>query len=212
MTLTAVVIIGTGGHAREALDIVEAVNCIAPTYSFAGFLDERRDNEALVDLRNARIVGTVDDLGRFDASYVIGIGDGDVRARLDVELSDRGCRPATLVHPDATVGSLVDLAPGVVIAAGARLTTNVVLGRHTHVNVNATISHDCRLGDYVTVSPGASICGSVSIGDRSMLGAGCTVIPNLVVGAGVTVGAGAVVVNPLADGVTASGVPARPHP
>jgi sugar O-acyltransferase (sialic acid O-acetyltransferase NeuD family) len=207
--VTPLVIIGTGGHGRETHDIVDAINARAKTFDFLGFVDERADNEVLVAARGARIVGSLESLREIDAQYVIGIGGGEIRRRIDQQLTAWGRTAAVLVHPDATVGGVVTLSPGVVIAAGARVTTNVVLGRHAHVNVNASVSHDCRLGDYVTVSPGATISGTVTIGEGTLMGAGSTVIQNRTIGAWATIAAGAVVVRDVADGVTAIGVPAR---
>lgn len=46
--MTPLVIVGTGGHGREALDIVEAINARSSTFEFLGFIDDRCDNEALV--------------------------------------------------------------------------------------------------------------------------------------------------------------------
>ena len=61
-----------------------------------------------------------------------------------------------LIHPAATVASDNRIGDGVLLAAGARVTTNVTLGRHVHLNVNAVVSHDCVVGDYTTLSPGVA--------------------------------------------------------
>jgi sugar O-acyltransferase (sialic acid O-acetyltransferase NeuD family) len=209
--VTPLVIIGTGGHGRETLDIVNAINARSATFDFVGFIDDRTHNEALVAARGARIIGPLSALRDLDARYVIGIGSAEVRHRIDRQLTEWRREAAVLVHPDATVGSCVSLGPGVVIAAGARLTTNIRLGRHAHVNVNASVSHDCRLADYVTISPGVTVSGNVTIGEGTLMGAGSTVIQNRVIGPWATVGAGAVVVRDLPGHVTAIGVPARPR-
>ncbi|HUP75135.1 MAG TPA: acetyltransferase [Acidimicrobiales bacterium] len=212
--MTPLVIIGSGGHGRETLDIVEAIHARSPSFEFIGFIDERRDNEPLVVARGARIIGSLTTMRERDRNtrYVIGIGSGDTRRAIDRQLTEWGFEPAVLVHPDTTTGAGVTLGAGAVIAAGVRITTNVTLGRHAHVNVNATVSHDCRLADYVTISPGVTVSGNVSIGEGTLMGAGSTVIQNLSIGAWATVGAGAVVVTDLAAAVTAIGIPARPRP
>ena len=38
---TPLVIVGAGGHAREVLDVVKAMDAIAPTWSFLGFVAEK---------------------------------------------------------------------------------------------------------------------------------------------------------------------------
>ncbi|MEO5838823.1 MAG: acetyltransferase [Acidimicrobiales bacterium] len=212
--MTPLVIIGTGGHGRETLDIVDAINARSATFEFLGFVDEQRDNESLVAARGAHIVGPLTSLRDHEKHirYVIGIGVSAARRQIDRQLTDWGFEAAILVHPDATLGAVVELGAGVVIAAGARITTNVTLGRHAHVNVNASVSHDCRVADYVTISPGVTVCGNVAIGEGTLIGAGSTVIQNLSIGAWTTVAAGAVVVTDLPDAVTAVGIPARPRP
>ena len=121
--MTALVIIGTGGHGREALDIVEAINARSPTFEFLGFIDDRRDNESLVTARGARILGPLDTLRGIDTRYVIGIGSGDIRCRLDRELTDWGYDAEVLVHPAATIGAGPSARPG---------RSRVVLGQPAH--------------------------------------------------------------------------------
>ena len=203
------VIIGAGGFGREVLDVVEACQAAGADIDFIGFLDDEAD-PALVTSRGAAIIGPVADLANLDAQYVIGIGSSAARHTIDELASRAGREATTLVHPAATIGAAVTLGPGAVVTAGARLTTNIVAGRHLHVNLNATIGHDCVLGDYVTINPGANVSGNVTLGDGVALGTGSSVIQRVSIGAGTIVGAGAAVVSDLPAGVTAVGVPAKP--
>jgi sugar O-acyltransferase (sialic acid O-acetyltransferase NeuD family) len=203
------VIVGAGGHGREVLDVLEAVNAADARWNFLGFLDDGAGNGARLRRRNASIIGEVRQLRHLDADFVMGIGDSDARSRVSALAAKAGRRAAVLVHPAATLGSDVQLGPGVVVCAGARLTTNVRLGQHTHVNVNGVVSHDCRLGEFVTLSPGALVNGSVTLEDHVLLGTAAVVTPGRTVGARTWVGAGAVVTSDLSPGVVASGVPAR---
>jgi sugar O-acyltransferase (sialic acid O-acetyltransferase NeuD family) len=201
------VIVGAGGHGREVLDIVEAVNAVRPAWRFLGFLDDGTPDADRLARRGAVHLGDTAMLRDLDADYVVGIGDGDTRRRVAEAAGDRAA--AVLVHPLASCGADVELAPGVMVAAGARITTNVRIGRHTHVNCNALVSHDCRLGEFVTLSPGVLVNGTVTLDDGVLLGTGAIVTPGRTVGRGTWVGAGAVVVDDLPAGVVATGVPAR---
>ncbi len=207
-----IVVVGAGGHGRECLDVIEAVNTVARTYDILGIVDDDPSTQTLVERRGGRFLGPTESLRGREARFVLGIGDGAVRRRIDQLLTSWGLLAAPpLVHPRASLGSDVDLAPGVVLAAGARATTNVRLGRHTQLNIEATVSHDCRIGDYVTISPAVTVCGTVTVGDGAMLGAGATIIQNLSIGSAAVVGAGAVVVRDVADETTVVGVPAGPR-
>ena len=205
---TRLVIVGAGGHGRETLDIVEASNAVSPTYEFLGFCADEYD-AALIERRKVTVLGGIDVLQDSDAGYVIGIGTSETRRDIDSLVSSFGREAVVLTHPSISLGSDLRFAPGVILAAGARVTTNVTLGRHTHLNVNAVVSHDCEVGDYVTLSPGVLVNGTVTLGDGVFLGTGAVVLPGRTVGAWARIGAGAVVTEDVAPGQTVVGVPAR---
>jgi hypothetical protein len=86
-------IIGTGGHGREMLDIVTAINSIAPTWTFVGFLDDVRPDPSLLPQRAATWLGPVSALADMDVRYVVGIGDSTARAEVDRLASGWGRGP-----------------------------------------------------------------------------------------------------------------------
>lgn len=205
-----IVIIGAGGHGREVLDVIEALNTVEASWEFSGFIDDGTPDAMLLKRRDALWRGGIESLADFQGTYLIGIGDPRARQEIDRHASALGVEPATLVHPSSSVGADVVLGPGTLVTAGARVTTNVRTGRHVHLNLNSTVTHDCRLEDYVTVNPGANISGNVTLQEGVTIGTGATVIQGKTVGAYATVGAGAVVVRDVEPGATVIGVPARP--
>jgi sugar O-acyltransferase (sialic acid O-acetyltransferase NeuD family) len=209
------VIVGAGGFGREVLDVVEAMNAVGAGVEFVGYVDDVESSVPLLERRGAAYLGTIDTLEGSStipeaAGFVIGIGAGDVRRRLDARLTAAGRRPFVLIHPMATVGGDVRIGGGCILAAGARVTTNITLGRHTQLHVNATIGHDSVLDDFVSVYPGATVSGSVHLGSGVTIGTGANVLPGVSVGAGALVGGGAVVTADVEPGTTVAGVPARP--
>lgn len=198
-----VVVVGAGGHAREIADIVRATG----NFRVLGFLADSLPGPT--DPIGSTYLGTIDQLERFSPHFVLAIGDSQVRAHVSARLDALGGRPISAVHPDSSIGRNVELGEGTILFPGARLTTDVQLGRHCHVNVNASVSHDSRLADFVTISPGSVVCGAVVVGARSYVGANACIIQNLTIGNDVMIGAGAVVTHHLPGPGVYVGCPAR---
>ena len=197
------------------LDVVEAMNAAGAHIDVTGYVDDADTSVPLLERRGARYLGAVEQLADGStldpgAGFVIGIGAGHVRRRLDGILTEAGRRPLVLIHPMATVGGDCRIGEGCILTAGARVTTNITLGRHTQLHVNSAIGHDSVLDDFVSVYPGATVSGNVHLGEGVTIGTGANVLPGLTIGSGAFVGAGAVVTSDVEPGVTVAGVPARP--
>ncbi|WP_433392441.1 acetyltransferase [Micromonospora sp. KLBMP9576] len=213
---TQLVVVGCGGHGREVLAIVRAINDVAPgrpPWHPLGVVDDRPTEENLKRLQRLDVpyLGDVAWLHDAppDARHVIGIGDPRVRRAVDQRITGHRPPAASLVHPDATVGPETVHGPGFVVFAGARVTTNVVIGRHVHLNQNVTVGHDSTLDDYVSVNPLGVVSGDCHLAEGALVGTAAAVLEQLRVGRDSTVGACACVVRDVPDGRVVKGVPAR---
>ena len=206
------VVVGAGGFGREVLDIVEAAGT-ASEVRLVGVIDDHPSaaNLDLLERRGVPYLGSVQGwLTSADtSSFVVGVANPAHRRLIDEQMTAAGHTSATLVHPAASLGSEVSVGPGAIICAGARLTTNIDLGRHVHVHVNSTIGHDTSLGDYVSTYPLSAVSGSCRLAAGATIGAHATVLQGLTIGADAFVGAGAVVVADVPPHSIVKGVPAR---
>lgn len=208
-------VVGAGGFGRETLDVIEAINseALGARWNVVGVADDAPSDGNLERLtaRQVPYLGTVEDLIA-DGSrpcFVVGIGSPAVRRLIADRLDAAGFEAATLTHPAATFGRFVTIGAGTVVCAGARLTTNIALGRHVHINPNVTIGHDTTLGDFVSVNPAASLSGDCTVEAGVLVGVGAVVLNQLTVGRDAVVGGGACVVKHVPSGMTVKGVPAR---
>ena len=95
----------------------------------------------------------------------------------------------SFIHPSAQIiGDDVEIGEGSVICANCVITTNVKLGKHTHLNLISTVGHDCRIGDYFTTAPGAKISGNCNIKDRVYFGTNASVREKIDICEDVTIG------------------------
>lgn len=200
--MSALGIVGAGGHGRETHAIA------VRRYGTVIFADDGEvDAERLARLGSPTVVA-IDNLTDHCDAYVVAIGDTAIRRSIATRFEPDLTAPA-LVADAASVGTDVELEAGVLVFPGAVITTNVRIGRHSHVNCSAVVSHDCRIGAFVAVSPGVLLNGEVTVEDGAFLGTGAVVLPGRTIGQDAVVGAGAVVTTDVPAGATVVGVPAR---
>jgi sugar O-acyltransferase (sialic acid O-acetyltransferase NeuD family) len=213
--LCEVLIIGAGGHGKELLSYIRDLAAQGERVRVRGFVDE---NKSRGPFSASEILGGFDDLRSFLQQhtdtvfrYITAVGDNQVRENFVEKIESlkmKSLTPWTLHHPRAIVGHNAEIGAGSCLAPGSIITTQVKMGKHCILNVNASISHDCVIGDFTNINPGAVICGNVRIGHGCYIGAGATIIDKVSIGEWTVVGAGAVVIDDLPDHVTAVGVPA----
>jgi sugar O-acyltransferase (sialic acid O-acetyltransferase NeuD family) len=203
-----IAIVGAGGFGREVLDIFDALHAESNEHEFVGFFDDdARIREEILARKTS--VKEVDSLSGSNFEIVLGIGSSEYREKLAIRLGGQTFHHS-LCHPQSSLGSDVEFGVGCILAAGSRITTNVRIGNHFHLNLNSTVGHDVVIGDFVTVFPGVNISGNVVIGDKTTIGTGSSILPGVRIGSGCFIGAGAVVTKDVEDGQTVVGVPARP--
>ena len=201
--MKSIAIMGASGHCKVVAEIA---------------LDNGYDDIVFVDLNP-----TIDMLGEYPVAdedtdlenfinekydFIVGIGDANIRRKVQEKLTKKGANIVTLIHPSATIAYDVSIGAGTVIMAGAVVNPGTKIGDGCIINTCASVDHDNTIGDYVHVSVGAHTAGTVAIGDNTWLGIGAVVSNNLSICSDCIIGAGAVVVKNIIKPGTYIGVPA----
>lgn len=212
MSSGPVYIMGAGGHAREVLGVLRAMQRSGSRLEFKGFVADDEPDEDILRRIAAHWLGPIDSCVESvaGAGYVVGIGDPSTRKVVAKRCEEAGLHAVTLVHPTVSLGEDVNLEPGSVIFDHVSATTNIRVGRHTHISRNSTIGHDVRIGDYAMLNPMVAISGNVEICDGAQIGTHAAILQGLRVGSNAVVGAGACVIRDVRSGTTVVGVPASP--
>lgn len=202
----AIVVIGTGDHARVIVDLARAAGwaiagCVAPD-----------DPGVARELEGVAVVGSLaaPDWAAAQPRFTVAIGDPGRRRDAFAACLALGLEPAQLVHPTATLLGGAVVGPGSQVCAGAILGIGTRVGADSIINTGAIVDHDGVIGDHVLIGPGASLAGRVIVGDGAWVGIGSTVREGIRIGASALVAAGAVVVRDVPAGARVAGVPARP--
>ncbi|MGY1831489.1 acetyltransferase [Geodermatophilus sp. SYSU D01180] len=212
------VVLGSGGAAREAVQLLRACPTAAgEPVTVAGFLDDDPAREGTA-VDGVPVLGPTSAAGEHaarGAALLACVGNPGApasRQRLVDRLGLPGEVWATVVHPLASVSPDSTVGAGSVLHAGVVLTAAVTLGRHVYVMPHVVLTHDDEVGDAATFGAGVRLAGGVSVGAAAYLGSGALVRENRRVGAGALVGMGSVVVRDVPPGQTWAGNPARPLP
>lgn len=202
-------IFGAGGFGREIAWLAE--QSWERKIDLVFLVDQRAYlsapvNEVPVRLVTDLVVGEGD-------RFVVAVGDAALRRKAVASCMEAGLRPVALIHPRVEMSIRVEIGEGSVICAGTIVTTNVVVGRHVHVNLDCTIGHDVRLDDYSTLSPGVHVSGHVEIGSDVFIGTGANIINGrsgapLIIGDGAVIAAGACITRSVEPRALMAGVPA----
>jgi sugar O-acyltransferase (sialic acid O-acetyltransferase NeuD family) len=202
------IIVGSGGFAKEILDVFEVCkqeqelvffNNIDPTANL--FLNRfpiiHTDNE-VVDYFQCR-----------DRRFLLGIGGPQNREKLFKHFCALGGTPYSVIGCNAVVSSIdTSLGEGLCLLNGCVVSAGSSIGNGCLVYYSANVTHDCVIGNFCEISPGACVLGGAIIGNRTHIGANATILPKIRIGCDVRIGAGAVVTQDIPDNTTAVGVPA----
>ena len=209
-------IYGTSGCARGVLPIVRS--SIDPSETRLIFVDDNPDIQGT--LVNGTPCISFEQARKGEISqteFSIAIADPIIRKKLAEKCTSAGFGFFDVVAESHLRFDDVEIGSGAILCDNTQITSNVRIGSHFHGNIYSYVEHDCVIGDFVTFAPRVCCNGNVIIEDGAYIGTGAmlrqgTLEEPLRIGAGATVGMGAVVTKNVAEGVTVTGIPARPRP
>ena len=205
-----IVIVGSSGHAKVIIDIIEKEG----KYNIIGLLDAfKKVGESAFGYK---ILGEEKDLPKLVKKYqltgcIIAIGDNWIRniVKNKIKEIDVTFKFINTIHPSAIVARGVTIGLGTVIMAGAVINSNSKIGDFCIVNTNASLDHDSNMSDFSSIAPGVTTGGNVSIGEFSAVSLGVNIIHGIVIGKHSVIGAGSTVLKDVDGYVVAYGTPAK---
>lgn len=205
-----IVIVGSGGFAREVLTLINDINKDKPQYEILGFVGLDKS----LTIHGYPVIGNDEEVNSTNEplSLVIAVGEPQMKARIRSKYSNSLISFPTLIHPSVLIGDSqsVSFGEGCVACAGCMLTTDIQINDFVTLNLMCTIGHDTVIEAYSSFMPSVNISGEVYIHEGVYVGTGAKIINHLEIGKNTIVGAGAVVAKSLPANCTAVGVPAKP--
>jgi sugar O-acyltransferase (sialic acid O-acetyltransferase NeuD family) len=207
--MTELYIIGTGGGAKEIVQLIEQINFVKPQFILKGFVVHDSDVQE-VEILGKMYSQYMEDhfIQNFKgAAVVISNGAPNVRKKL-FELYHE-CSFPNLIHPGIDFHHSVEMGKGNIFKIGIILTTAIKIGDNNYFNRGIQIGHDNIIGSHNVINPGAILSGTVTIGDACLIGTHATILQNLCIEDNVQVGGASIVTKPVPANQTVIGVPAK---
>ncbi len=200
----SLLIIGASGHGKVVADIAIKMN----KWKSIAFLD---DDESIKTSMGLEVIGKTTDafIYKDEADFFVAIGNNETREEIQEKLVSEGLSIVTIIHPNAVIGTNVEIGNGTAIMAGVVINSSSRIGEGCIINTSCNLDHDNVIYEYVHISPGVNLAGTVTIGKGSWMGIGSVVSNNVNICSGCIVGAGAVVVKDITESGTYVGVPVR---
>lgn len=188
-----IVILGSGGFAKEVLFLIEEINRNQPIWNFLGFIDKTVGEK----IGYKEVIGDDDYLIDIDKTLHVafGIGNPAVLRGLSLKLSqNHHLQFPNLIHPNV-IGNwkAIDLGQGNIICSSNTFTTNITIGDYNIINLDCTVGHDTVIGNCNVINPSVNISGGVTLKDECLLGTNSVILQNLQVESKVVIGASGLV-------------------
>lgn len=205
-----IIVLGTGGHARVVVDILEAMG----EYEIRGLISENVLNTdrfcGYPILGDDSVLPALLESGvKYAAIGVGGFKDNRRRKEVYKMVKTLGFELAAVIHPSATISKTTHLGQGVVIFPNVCINTEVAIGNNVIIATGSTIDHETKIDDHVLVSAGVTVGANVYVQEGALLALGSKIVSNMKIGENVLIGAGAVVTKDCVEEGTYLGIPAR---
>lgn len=166
-----IVVVGAGGHGKSVADLLLLQN----EYELIGFLDDAYPSALKVwgfPVLGKVTAETFSSLQENAASFVVAIGNNELRESIFKLIDRMGLKLPSIVHPKAFVSPRAMIGKGCVVMANAVIGTEAKLGDSVIVNSGAIVDHHAVVDDFVHLGVNASMAGGGHLGRSAWAHAG----------------------------------------
>jgi sugar O-acyltransferase (sialic acid O-acetyltransferase NeuD family) len=205
-----IVVVGGGGMAREVIALMSPM-IQSGQVRIRGVIDDTLPpGEEFFPGYAYPVLGNIATFKPQESDLLLlAIGNPAARLKLGRELSARGCRFFTFIHPTSIIAPDAQLGAGVVIYPYSLVSANTRLGDFVLINVHSGAGHDVVIGDGSVICAHVDLTGFVQVGEAVLIGSHASVLPKVRIGDCAKIGAGSIVVRSVRAHATVFAQPAR---
>ncbi|MFV8250665.1 hypothetical protein [Bdellovibrio bacteriovorus] len=169
MNKSEVLVIGAGGHAKVASEIIQQNGWVV-----AAYIDEGATSAAFQGKSVFKTLESARD-SHPDVKYAfVAIGANTIRRKWHLFLVENGYNIPMFIHRTAWVSESASIDAGTLICANAVVGADCKVGPGAIINCGTILDHDSKVGAFTHLSQGVITGGTVSIGNNVLIGPGST--------------------------------------
>ena len=166
------ILIGSGGHAKSCIDVIEETG----RYKLLGYIDKKKNKKFKLNY-----LGEDKELKKINKickNAIIGVGqikDYKKRSKIFNYLKKLKFSLPAIKSPFSHVSKKSFVQEGSIVMHGAIINSGAKIGKNCIINTKALIEHDVTVKDHCHISTGAIINGDAEIGEYSFIGSGSVI-------------------------------------
>ena len=204
-----IVIIGSGGFAKEVAFLIDEVNKEQNIWDLLGYVDSEigKKNGKYSIFQNDEWLQQTNE----KINVVFGIGSPLlIKSLSSLFIKNKNLSFPNVIHPNVIADwDRIKIGRGNVICASNTFTTDIQIGSFNVFNLDCTIGHDSLINNYNVINPSVNISGGVKIGNNNLIGTSATILQYLSIDNDITIGANSLVNKSIEEKGVYVGTPAK---
>ena len=172
-----VAIIGSGGHAKSCIEVINSLK----NFNIIGLIDHDL-NKKIGKYKVLYNEKNILKLKKITNNLIIGIGsikDSSKRSKIFRKFKELGFNFPVVISKYANVSKQSTVGEGTIIFNYVYVNAGSVVGKNCIINNKVLIEHDVKIHDHCHISTGAIINGNCEIEEESFIGSGSIISNNL---------------------------------
>ena len=174
-------LIGSGGHAKSCIDVIEN----SKKFQIVGLIGHQHEIKNKVG--NYEVIGEDSDLEILSKTIKYAfVSVGQIKSykkKMDlfIKAKNFGYKLPTIVSPFAYVARDVLIGEGTIVMHGVIINSGSKIGKSCIINTKSLIEHEVDIEDHCHISTGTILNGQVKVKSKSFIGSGAMIKENIII-------------------------------
>lgn len=177
MKKTKILIIGSGGHAKSCIELLESTN----RFKIVGLIDSNK-NKKIYHYKVISDDNNISKIKKISRNLIIGLGSiGNISKRVKIfeKYKKLGFNFPIVISKNAIISNKTKIGEGTVIFNHVIINAGSIIGKNCLINNKSLIEHDVEICDHSHISTNVTVNGNCKINEQTFIGSGSVLKNNI---------------------------------